>query len=72
METTEARVKWMNSHSVKEKQRAIVTFLKIAMACQEGPTYLTFQLPVIQPRYIVIMTSAYYKQAPYSSQQSID
>lgn len=35
---TEVRMKWMNSHSVKEKQGAIVTFLKTGMACQEGPT----------------------------------
>lgn len=40
LEMTEARVKWMNSQSLKEKEKqgATVTFLKIAMALQEGPT----------------------------------
>lgn len=59
MEKTEARVKWMNSQSQKEKQGATAVLLKIAVAHQEDPTS-----PLSHPAlHTLRMTSAHCEQA---------
>lgn len=61
MEMTKARVKWVNSHGLKEEQEAPVTFLKTAVAYQEGPPSL-FRCLSSSP-LLIIMTGLHCKQA---------
>ena len=70
MEKTEARVKWMNSQSQKEKQGATGILLKIAVARQEDPTSPDGWAACHPALHTVRMTSAYCEQAVFEAHRA--